>query len=317
MPRPHKVVILALPSMYLLDLAAPVQIFGHLGGDRYTFEVAGTRSGGIPTSTGNAVVAKRGLEPLLEADTIIIPGFSQWGTRSFPAAARMLAEAHARRTRIISLGTGVFVLAEAGLLDGRRAAAHRMAASSLRRRFPKVRVDQHALYVDEGSVLTSSGVAAGIKLCLHVARRDYGAAFASDVARRSAIVPHRADDQMQFIRSALLMTVKASPARTIESAQIWALQNISTPISVQALAQHAGMTRRTFNRRFLAETGKTPAQWLGEHRLQMAQDLLETTREPVEHIATLSGFPSCASMRALFRRKLQMTPTTYRKAFEA
>ena len=185
MPRPHHVVALALPSVILLDLAAPAHLFGHCGEDRYRFTVAGVRSGPVATSTGLAISAERGLRALQEADTVVVPGTDDLSpTPDVHRAAGALRQAHARGARIASICTGAFVLGEAGLLDGRRATTHWHSTAELTRRFPATDVDPDVLYVDEGAILTSAGVAAGLDLCLHLVRRDHGAAVAAQLARR-------------------------------------------------------------------------------------------------------------------------------------
>lgn len=308
-------VALVVPGVLLLDLAAPAQIFDHLSRGRYDFELAGLRKGPVATSTGITVTAKRGLVALRDADTIVVPGWAGWPADTFPAAASALAAAHRRGARVMSICTGAFVLAEAGLLDGRRATTHWYAAEALARRFPKVAVNPDVLYIDEGSILTSAGVAAGLDLCLHVVRRDHGAAVAADLARWTVIAPHREGGQAQFIPPSAQAAGGASAEGTTEPARAWALGHLDQPLAVDDLAGHAVMSRRTFARRFRAETGTTPTQWLLEQRLRAAQSLLETTDQPVEQIAQATGFGNAAAMRAHFGRRLQTTPTAYRRRF--
>ncbi|WP_436535893.1 GlxA family transcriptional regulator [Actinoplanes sp. HUAS TT8] len=315
MPTTHRVVTLVLPTMLLLDFAAPTQIFGHLGEGRYRYELAGIGPGEVPTSTGVAVVVPRGLEALAEADTIVVPGLGDWATATFPEAAAALAEAHRRGARIMSICTGAFLLAEAGLLDGRRATTHWYAADTLAERYPRVTVDPDVLYIDEGSILTSAGVAAGLDLCLHVVRRDHGAAVAADFARWSVIAPHREGGQAQFIPMPAAPAGRALSDEKTAAARRWALENLSRPVSVDQLAERADMPLRSFARRFVTETGTTPAQWLLEQRLRAAQTLLETSDQPVGRIARSCGFPNAAAMRAHFRRRLKTSPQAYRKSF--
>jgi AraC family transcriptional activator FtrA len=312
---PHRVVALALPTVILLDLAAPAQIFGQRGRGRYRFELAGLRKGQVETSTGMPVVAERGLGALQDADTIVVPGLDRYATASFPGVSSALARAHLRGARIMSICTGAFVLAEAGLLDGRRATTHWSAAELLASRFPKVAVDPDVLYVDEGSILTSAGVAAGLDLCLHVVRRDPGAAVAAEVARFSVIAPYREGGQAQFIPSPVRAAAHSPSYGTTEPARAWALEHLDQPISVDDLAERVVMSRRTFARRFRSETGTTPAQWLLEQRLRAAQSLLETTDRSIEQIAQECGFGNAAALRAHFGRRLRTTPTAYRRTF--
>jgi AraC family transcriptional activator FtrA len=312
---PHRVVALALPTVLLLDLAAPAQIFGQRGGGRYRFELAGLRKGKVETSTGMPVVAERGLGALQDADTIVVPGLDGYSTASFSEVSSALARAHLRGARIMSICTGAFVLAEAGLLDGRRATTHWSAAELLASRFPKVTVDPDVLYVDEGSILTSAGVAAGLDLCLHVVRRDHGAAVAAEVARFTVIAPHREGGQAQFIPTPVRAAGHSPSHGTTEPARTWALGHLDQPISVDDLAERVVMSRRTFARRFRSETGTTPAQWLLEQRLRAAQSLLETTDHSIDQIAQKCGFGNAAALRAHFGRRLRTTPSAYRRTF--
>jgi AraC family transcriptional regulator, transcriptional activator FtrA len=315
MPAPRRVAALALPTVLLLDLAAPTQIFGQLGGDRYSFELVGLRKGQVETSTGMTIIAERGLEALQDADTIVVPGLDRYSTASFPGVGSALVQAHLRGARIMSICTGAFVLAEAGLLDGRRATTHWSAAEEFASRFPKVTVDPGVLYIDEDSILTSAGVAAGLDLCLHVVRRDYGAAAAADVARWTVIAPHREGGQAQFIPPPARAGGRESPGGMTGPARTWALAHLGQPISIDDLAGRATTSRRTFTRRFRSETGVTPSQWLLEQRLRAAQSLLETTDQPVEQVARASGFGNAAALRAHFGRHLRTTPTAYRRTF--
>jgi AraC family transcriptional activator FtrA len=314
---PHRVVALAIPTVVLLDLAAPTHLFGHCGGDHYSFELAGLRPGQIPSSTGIELIARHGLSALDDADTIVVPGSTDVApSMDFRRAATALARAHRRGARVMSVCTGAFLLAEAGLLDGRRATTHWDAAGELAQRFPAVYVDPDVLYVDEGSVLTSAGVASGLDLCLHVIRRDLGSAIAGGIARRAVIAPHREGGQAQFIPTpAPGVTRTLVPGQSTEVARMWALAHLDQPLPIATLAARAVMSPRTFARRFRAETGTTPARWVLEQRLRAAQTLLETTTEPVEHVATRSGFGSAAGLRAHFARRLRTTPTAYRRTF--
>jgi AraC family transcriptional activator FtrA len=313
-PRAHLVVALALPTVILLDLAAPTHLFGHCGGDRYRFEVVGLRPGQISTSTGMELTTRRGLTALEDADTIVVPGFAGIAPGTgYRRAAAAVARAHRRGARVMSVCTGAFLLAEAGLLDGRRATTHWDAAAELERRFPAVEVDPDVLYVDDGSVLTSAGVAAGLDLCLHVIRRDHGSAVAAEIARRAVIAPHRDGGQAQFIPAPATRAIV--PEQSTEIARTWALTHLDEPLPIATLAGHAGMSTRTFARRFRAETGTTPARWVRAQRVRAAQILLETTATPVEHVAHRSGFGNAAALRAHFARHLETTPTAYRRTF--
>jgi AraC family transcriptional activator FtrA len=315
MPQPHRVVALALPSVVLLDLAAPAHLLGHCGEDRYSFTLAGLRAGPVMTSTGLSVGAQCGLSALEDADTIVVPGTEDLTpTPGVRRAAAALGRAHRRGARIISICTGAFVLGEAGLLDGRRATTHWMATAELARRFPAATVDPNVLYVDEGSVLTSAGVATGLDLCLHVVRTDHGAAAAAALARRAVIAPHREGGQAQFI-SATPFDPAALSAPSTAPARAWALEHLDAPLPVRVLARHAAMSPRTFARRFRSEVGTTPASWVREQRVRRAQALLETTTTSVEEVAHASGYADGSALRAHFAQAFGTTPTAYRRRF--
>jgi AraC family transcriptional activator FtrA len=312
--EPHRVVALALPGVILLDLAAPTHLFGHCGRPRYRFELAGLQPGPTRTSTGFDVVASHGLAELGRAATIVVPGCDRPNPATTPALAA-LRRAHTRGARVMSICTGAFVLAQAGLLDGRRATTHWASAAELAERYPRVAVDPSVLYVDEGSVLTSAGVAAGLDLCLHVIRRDHGAAVAAKLARRTVVAPHRDGGQAQYVERPIGDT--GPGGGSLEPTRQWALTQLDQPLDVAALARRACMSPRTFARRFRQETGNTPAQWVLEQRTRAAQSLLESTDLSIEHVAARSGFGSAATLRMHFGRRLATNPTGYRRSFRA
>jgi AraC family transcriptional activator FtrA len=226
-----------------------------------------------------------------------------------------IRRAHAHGARVLSICTGAFVLAEAGLLDGRRATTHWASTGELASGYPKVTVDPSVLYVDEGSVLTSAGVAAGLDLCLHVIRRDHGARLAAHLARRTVVAPHRDGGQAQFVERPI--DGDRAGGSSLEPTRQWALTQLEQPLDVAALARRACMSPRTFARRFRQETGTTPAQWVLEQRTRAAQSLLESTDLPVEHVAARCGFGSAATLRTHFTRRLSTSPTSYRRSFRA
>ncbi|HEX3689915.1 MAG TPA: helix-turn-helix domain-containing protein [Solirubrobacteraceae bacterium] len=313
--RAHRVVALALDGVILLDLAAPTHLFGHCGAPHYVFSLASVRPGPVRSSTGIDVVASAGIEALWDADTIVVPGLEPDTDREgFAIAAEAVAHAHGTGARVMSVCTGAFVLAEAGVLDGRRATTHWDSTERLARRYPEVSVDPSVLYVDEGSVLTSAGVAAGLDLCLHVIRRDHGAAFAARIARRTVIAPHRDGGQAQFVAQPIAEHTGAGTS--LAATRAWALDRLDQPLDVTTLARQACMSARSFARRFRAETGTTPAQWILDQRTRVAQSLLETTDLPVEHVAVRTGFGSATTLRTHFGRRLATTPTAYRRAFQ-
>jgi AraC family transcriptional activator FtrA len=310
----HLVVALALDGVVLLDLAAPTHLFGHCGSPHYRFELAGLQPGPVRTSTGFDVLAPHGADALARADTIVVPGLEAHHSPSaIRTAAAAIATAHRRGARVMSICTGAFVLAEAGLLDGRRATTHWSAAAELALRYASVTVDPSVLYVDEGSVLTSAGVAAGLDLCLHVIRRDHGATLAGQAARRTVVAPHRDGGQAQFIERPI--DEPSAPTGSLEPTRAWALSRLHAALDVKTMARRACMSPRTFARRFRQETGTTPGQWVLDQRTRAAQSLLESTDLPVEHVAARSGFGSAATLRIHFGRRLTTTPTAYRRNF--
>ena len=313
-PAPHRVIALALDGVILLDLAAPTHLFGHCGAPHYSFSLAGVRAGAVRSSTGIAVMAPAGVEALGHADTIVVPGMeADSDPAGFALATEAVARAHRAGARVMSICTGAFVLAEAGVLDGRRATTHWDSTERLARRYPRVSVDPSVLYVDEGNVLTSAGVAAGLDLCLHVIRRDHGVAVAAQIARRTVVAPHRDGGQAQFV--ARPIADEAGAGTSLEATRAWALDRLDQPLDVTTLARRACLSPRSFARRFRQETGTTPAQWVSDQRTRVAQSLLETTDLPVEHVAARTGFGSATTLRTHFGRRLATTPTAYRRAF--
>jgi transcriptional regulator GlxA family with amidase domain len=226
---------------------------------------------------------------------------------------RALRSAADRDRRVVSICTGAFALAAAGLLDGRRAATHWRHADALAARYPSIRVDPDVLYVDEGRVLTSAGVAAGLDLCLHIVRTDHGAEVANGLARRIVVPPHRDGGQAQYVER----PVPALESGSLDATRAWALEHLGEDLTIRAMARHACVSERTFARRFVAETGQTPLQWLLHQRVLLARQLLETTPATVDEIARRCGLGTPANLRAHFRRQVATTPTAYRNAFLA
>ncbi|MDQ6770932.1 MAG: helix-turn-helix domain-containing protein [Gemmatimonadota bacterium] len=313
--RPHRVAVLVVPSVVPFDLGVACQVFGYprpdLGELRYRLTLCAPRRGPVITSTGFTINVANGLEALKRADTIVVPGIDDLDLPLSSATRDALAAAYERGTRVLSICTGAFVLAAAGLLDGRRATTHWIDAPLLASRFPRVEVDPDVLYVDEGRVLTSAGIAAGIDLCLYVVRRDYGAAVANAVARRLVFAPHRSGDQAQFVPQ----PVAVDDEGELEKTRSWIAQRLAEPVTVNTMAAHARMSRRTFARRFAAETGLPPLQWVLRQRIAAAQQLLEQTGHSVERIAAECGFGSPVSLRVHFHRALHTSPVGYRNAF--
>ena len=306
----HRVVALVVNEVVAFDLGIPAQVFGrepHL----YKWAVCAPAPGAVPAETGFDVLVPHGLEALAVADTVIVPGIgdSAWPLPEEPLAA--LRAAAGRGARVASICTGAFVLAAAGLLDGRRATTHWRYARRLAREFPAVTVDPGVLYVDDGDVLTSAGVAAGIDLCLHIVRRDHGAAAANAVARRMVVAAHRDGGQAQYVERPL----PAARGESLAATRAWMDQRLAEPLTVDRMARHAGYSPRSFARRFKAETGTTPLQWLIGLRLAEARRLLEATDLPVEQVAARAGFGTAVALRQHFARALATSPTAYRRAF--
>lgn len=250
------------------------------------------------------------LHHLAGAHTVIVPGLSH---PTMPIADEVIAAlrtAAAQGARIASICSGAFVLAAAGLLDGLRATTHWLAVRELAQRYPRVCVDPNVLFVDNGQILTSAGAAAGLDLCLHLVRRDYGAAVAADAARLSVMPLEREGGQAQFI-------VHEPPASTttLEPLLRWLEQNLNRTLTLDDIAEHAALSTRTLNRRFRAQTGTTPLQWLLAARIRRAQRILETTQLPIEQVATTVGFESVTTFRARFRRVVGTHPQAYRRTF--
>ncbi len=311
-PTPHRVVALVLPGVLALDLAAPSHFFGRLGRPRYEFQLAAAQPGPVRCADGFDVLAAHGLEALAGADTVVVPGFNPVSEPPTPLLAA-LRDAAARGARVVSICTGAFVLAWAGLLDGRRATTHWRAAEALAANFPAVTVDRDVLFVDEGEVLTSAGVAAGIDLCLHVVRRDHGAEVANTLARRTVVAPHRDGGQAQFVE--LPVPEPVAPAADLGATRAWALERLAEPLDVPAMARHAMVSTRTFSRRFRAETGTTPHRWVLQQRLLAARRLLESSDRSIEDVAARCGFGSSASFRSQFKAETGTSPLAYRRRF--
>jgi AraC family transcriptional activator FtrA len=307
----HRVVALIAGEVVAFDLSIPAQIFGPEP-ELYDFAVcAPTRS--VPTETGFSVLVEHGLDALGSADTVVVPGIGDNGWPVDAAVLDAVRAAAARGARIASICTGAFLLAAAGLLAGRRAATHWAYARQLARMFPAVEVDARVLYVDDGDVLTSAGVAAGIDLCLHMVRLDYGAEAANAVARRLVVAAHREGGQAQFVERPL----SEAQGDGLATTRAWMLERLGEPLTVADMARHAGYSARSFARRFAAETGTSPLRWLIGQRVEHARRLLEGTDLPVEHVAERAGFGTATALRQHFARALATSPTAYRRAFRA
>lgn len=311
------VTALALDGTISFDLGCVVQLFGRGAGPTgepagFTLTVCGERRGPVPTPDGFALRVEHGLEALDRADLVIVPGRYPHDARPSARVRRALQDAHARGTTLMSICIGAFVLADSGILDGRPATTHWAYAEDLGDRYPRVDLRPDALFVDDGDVLTSAGLAAGLDLGLHVVRREVGEAAAADLARWNVLAPHRHGGQAQFIPPVMR---EAAAADGLAPTLDWALARLDEPLTVDRLARQAHMSPRTFNRRFTAQVGTTPKRWLLDRRVGLARELLETTDLPIERVADRSGFASVAALRSNLRRHVPMTPSAYRRAY--
>jgi AraC family transcriptional activator FtrA len=314
-PSSHLVAVLAYDGVSTFELGIAVEIFGlaAMGPDWYHVQVCSERPGEpLPAHGGLKMVADNGLEVVRRADTIIVPGSPEIESPPSEALIKALVRAHKAGKRIASICSGVFVLAAAGLLDGRRAAVHWANAKELSRRYPQIAVDPDVLYVDEGNILTSAGRAAGLDLCLHIVRRDYGIEIANLAARRLVAAPHRSGGQAQFIPRPL-----PAQSNRLDDVFAWARQNLDQNLPIERLASEARMSRRTLIRRCQEATGFAPGEWVLQARIDQACRLLETTRLSIEQIAVAIGFGSADTLRHQFRRRLNTSPARYRFSFAA
>ncbi|MET1079589.1 MAG: transcriptional regulator FtrA [Pseudomonas sp.] len=316
MPKdPGLVAVLAYDGLCTFEFGIAVEVFG-LPRPEFDFPwyrhcIVGLEPGPMRALGGIQVLAERGLEALEQADTIVIPGWRDRDETPPEALLVALRAAHGRGARLLSICSGVFVLAASGVLDGCRATTHWRHSAELARRFPAIEVDPAVLYVDAGQLITSAGSAAGIDACLHLVARDFGTRVANSVARRLVISPQRAGGQAQFIPTPLAPTPRGDLAPLLE----WARQRLQQPLEVSQLASRMAMSERTFLRRFREATGMTPKAWLQHERLARARELLESADDPHESIAERCGFRSVESFRAAFRSGVGLPPAAYRERF--
>ncbi|MBK1662482.1 transcriptional regulator FtrA [Paracraurococcus ruber] len=319
MPNPpanRLVVALAYDGLCTFEFGVAVEVFGlerpEMGPGWYRFAVAALEPSPLRAAGGVRVMADGGAALLAAAGTILVPGWRGAAEPVPPAIAAALRAAHDRGARVLSLCSGVFVLAAAGLLEGRRATTHWRYLDALRAAHPGITLVPDVLYVDEGSVLTAAGSAAGIDLCLHLVRRDFGPAAANSVARRLVVPPHREGGQAQFIPRPVPVEregVRLGPLLDRMRARL------DAPQPLEALAREAGMSLRTFIRRFRETTGMPPGEWLLRQRLDRARELLEQGQGALEDVAASVGFGSAAVLRLHFRRRFGTSPGAYRARF--
>lgn len=311
------VVVLALPGVAPFELGVVCEVFGIDRSDSglpvYDFAVVGVHAGdAVPSgyNGGLSVTPRYGLDRAAEADLVAVPAHP-WAGEPPEAVLEVLREAEARGAWVLSLCSGAFTLGAAGLLDGRECTTHWRYADDLARRFPEARVRPDVLYVEDRRVVTSAGTAAGIDACLHLVRTEQGATVANAIARRMVVPPHREGGQAQFIPFAVPDVGSDSLAPLMD----WAMERLGEDLTVEEMAAQALQSPRTFARRFRAETGTTPYAWLTAQRVAKAQELLETTDEPVDWIAEQCGFGTAAVLRHHFAKAGVSSPVTYRRIF--
>ncbi|TPG05067.1 transcriptional regulator FtrA [Rhodanobacter glycinis] len=318
--RPHakvnsRVAVLIYDGLCAFEFACAAEIFGmsrpELGPHWYRFETCAQQARAVRGQYGMQIKADGGLERLATAGTVIVPG---WAGIDAPVPQRVveaLRNAHARGARLLSICSGSFVLAATGLLDGKRATTHWRYADALQQRYPSIRVDADVLYVDEGSLLTSAGSAAGLDLCLHLIRRDHGPDIANQVARRLVIPPHRDGGQAQFVKRPVQKHSHDKLARLMDAMR----NRIDQSLPIAELARMAALSERTLIRRFKDATGTTPADWLTGVRLDRARELLEVSSHSIDSVAQLAGLGTAMTMRHHFRRRFGTSPSAYRRRF--
>ncbi|EPH44023.1 helix-turn-helix domain-containing protein [Streptomyces aurantiacus] len=316
--RREIVAVLLFSGGPIFESSIPLSVFGidrqDAGVPRYRLLVCAGEEGPLRTTGGLELTAPHGLEAISRAGTVVVPAWRSITSPPPLEALDALRRAHEEGARIVGLCTGAFVLAAAGLLDGRPATTHWMYAPTLAKRYPSVHVDPRELFVDDGDVLTSAGTAAGIDLCLHIVRTDHGNEAAGALARRLVVPPRRAGGQERYLDRSLPEEIGADPLAEVVA---WALEHLHEQFDVETLAARAYMSRRTFDRRFRSLTGSAPLQWLITQRVLQAQRLLETSDYSVDEVAGRCGFRSPVALRGHFRRQLGSSPAAYRAAYRA
>ena len=315
---PHRVVVLAIPPVIGYDLTIPPQVLGQAQGpdgqSLYQVDVVSVDGQPVRASRGYGIAPSAGPEALADAETVVVPGTLIPGPRtdgSLPDDLRAALATVPPDVRWVSICTGAFVLAAAGLLDGHRATTHWKYAASFRRLYPEAALDEDVLFTDDGRVLTSAGLSAGIDLCLHLVRRDHGAAVANAVARHMVVPPWRDGGQAQFIER----SVPPRPDESTGEVRAWAEGHLEEPLDVATLARRAAMSTRTFTRRFREETGLSPGAWVAQQRVRHALHLLEATDLTVDEVAGRAGMGTAASLRQHLRASVGVSPSAYRRTF--
>lgn len=311
------VAAIAMPPVSTFELAVCCEVFAihrpQVLEKGYEFMVCAVDDEAMPANGGITISTPFRLDDVRRADTVIVSAYKDVDLVPSPAVIEVLQDAYERGARILSVCSGAFALAHAGLLDGRRATTHWMYTDKLQAMFPEIDVDPDVLYVADDNVMTSAGTAAGIDLCLHLVRMDHGAQVANYFARRMVMPPHRDGGQAQYVQAPVPACEGDDPIALVSD---WMVANLHEDLSVEDLARRAMMSPRTFARRFRAATGTTPHQWLLRQRVLHAQHLLEATDEPVERIASRCGFGSAAVLRQHFNRIVGTSPLAYRRTFQ-
>jgi AraC family transcriptional activator FtrA len=312
--HPQLIVALAYDGLCTFEFGIVVEVFAlprpEFDFPWYAFQIAGADTP-IRALGGFRVEVDDGLELLGKADTIIIPGWRDRDERPPEAMLDAVRAAHERGVRLVAICSGVFVLAAAGLLDGRRVTTHWRHAPVLKAAYPAVELVDDVLYVEDSGIITSAGSSAGIDACLHLVRSDYGSKVANIVARRMVMPPHRDGGQAQYIDA----PIQARPGKSIAAVLDWARERLAEPIEIGQMAQHAGLSERTFLRRFREGTGSTPLKWLRRERITLAMKLLEEPEKSVDDVSTHCGFESPESFRKAFHEIAGVSPTAYRRRF--
>jgi transcriptional regulator GlxA family with amidase domain len=310
-----RIAVIAFDGISPFHLSVPCMVFGEekdtRGQPRYALQVCAESAGPLRTNAGFVIDVQSDLSVLRSADLVIVPSWSDTLTLASTELLAALRKAHARGAKVVGLCLGAFVLAQAGLLDGRAATTHWMAATEFRLRYPAVHMRPEVLYVDEGDVVTSAGTAAGLDCCIHLLRQHFGADAANRAARRMVVAAHRHGGQAQYIEQ----PVPEPDDGRFGALFDWIQSNLQNPHSLDSLAERVCMSRRNFTRRFKQLTGTSVQQWLTSQRLVLAQRLLEDGDESVESIALMAGFGSSVSMRQHFAATLNTSPTNYRRQF--
>ncbi|MFH9476894.1 GlxA family transcriptional regulator [Streptomyces anulatus] len=312
----HRVAALVHAPQSTFELACAAEVFGIERRElptRYSFHVCTENPGPVATRAGYDMLVTDSLDALDRAATVVVPGWLPTDEPPSPAVVRALRRAHERGARVVSICSGAFALAHAGLLDGRSATTHWALADEFAARFPAVRLDPDVLYVDHGDIATSAGAGAGVDLCLHLVRADQGAEYAAHVSRNMVMPPHREGGQLQYAAPPHPSQVDGSLAPLVE----WATGRLDEPLTVEDLAAHAGCSTRTLARRFAEQLGTSPGRWLLAQRVIAARELLESSELPLDTVARRVGLSSATNLRRRFLDALGTTPGAYRRTFRA